>query len=63
MPSHSHMLFSSARKITSGDAMEDINDIFKKLNQRIASDQKEGSGLTPRVVSQKEDVIYIKNPA
>ena len=54
-------MFSSRPKMTVGDSMEHVNDLFAQMNREMGA--IEGSGLAPRVVSQKEDVIYIKNPA
>ena len=55
--------FSFAQKLKMDDTMEDVNDIFKQMNSKLASaGHSEASELEPRIVAQKEDVIYIKNP-
>ena len=38
--------------------MENVDDIFKKMNAEL---NKAEAGLAPRIVQQKEDVVYIKN--
>ena len=43
-------------KLTVDDTMENIDDIFKQMN-------RSASLLEPRIVNQKEDIIYVKNPA
>jgi len=54
-------LFS--RKIAIDDTMEALDDIFKQMNQSLSGQAKDlDKSLEPRVVSQKEDVVYIKNP-
>ena len=54
-----------SRKASLDDTMENIDDIFKQMNQDLAAkaDNQSTDVLQPRVVSQKEDVVYIKNPA
>ena len=53
--------------------MEDINDIFKQMNRDLAQTVSKNAtkasdttqvnpALDPRVVTQKESVLYIKNP-
>ena len=55
---------SFARKVSIDDTMESVDDIFKQLNKEIAAKADTAdAGLQPRVVSQKEDIVYIKNPA
>ena len=61
------MQFASKFKID--DTMEDINDIFKQMNRDLAETvSQEGDAssvnpaLDPRVVTQKESILYIKNP-
>ena len=39
--------------------MENVDDIFKQMESQLAT--AESSGLVPRIVQQKEDVVYIKN--
>ncbi len=53
--------FSNKMKL--GDSMEDINDLFKQMNRDFASSVSESaSHIAPRVVAQKQDVVYVKNP-
>ena len=46
--------------------MESLDDILKQMNTgKVAQDiseETESTVLNPRVVLQKEDVVYIKNP-
>eukprot|EP00354_Favella_ehrenbergii_P012032 CAMPEP_0170458734 /NCGR_PEP_ID=MMETSP0123-20130129/5620_1 /TAXON_ID=182087 /ORGANISM="Favella ehrenbergii, Strain Fehren 1" /LENGTH=92 /DNA_ID=CAMNT_0010723011 /DNA_START=75 /DNA_END=353 /DNA_ORIENTATION=+ len=45
--------------------MESMDDIMKQMKKDLATkvgEQDQESGLLPRVVTQKEDVVYIKNP-
>ena len=39
--------------------MENVDDIFKKMSAEM--NEVEASILAPRIVQQKEDVVYIKN--
>lgn len=57
----SYQKFAARPKMTVSDSMENVSDIFSKLNQQISG--ASGEGLAPRIVSQKEDVVYIKNPS
>ena len=46
--------------------MESLDDIMKQMQRDLSLDvTKEvvDDGLVPRVTQQKEDVVYIKNPA
>lgn len=46
-----------------GDAMENLDDIMKQMNKEFATDIADRDvTLEPRIVQQKEDVLYIKNP-
>ncbi len=49
-----------------GDAMESLDDIIKQMNKQSQgaqiADSATQSVLEPRVVQQKEDLLYIKNP-
>mmetsp|Transcript_5649 Transcript_5649/g.7560 ORF Transcript_5649/g.7560 Transcript_5649/m.7560 type:complete len:104 (-) Transcript_5649:1486-1797(-) len=54
-----------ARKVSIDDTMESMDDIMKQMKKDLATkvgEQDQESGLLPRVVTQKEDVVYIKNP-
>ena len=45
------------------DTMENIDDIFKQMNRsNIAKVLENEDSIEPRIVSQKEDLIYVKNP-
>ena len=58
--------FNFARKVGIDDTMESLDDIMKQMQRDLSLDvTKEvvDDGLVPRVTQQKEDVVYIKNPA
>ena len=55
-------MFATKTKMTMTDTMEDVDDIFRKLNKQMAAASDPEEGLAPRIVQQKEDVVYIKNP-
>ena len=49
--------------------MENVDDIFKQMNRSslakdLAQDSAAGKpfAVEPRIVNQKEDIIYVKNP-
>lgn len=46
-----------------GDSMESLDDIMKQINKSMATEvSSKTQELEPRVVQQKEDLLYIKNP-
>ena len=56
-------------KLNKEDQFEHVDDILRQMNQRLGTEepQREGDGeqsseIAPRVVQQKEDVVFIKNP-
>ena len=45
------------------DQFEHVDDLFAQMNRQMSDIEKDaGSVLKPRVVAQKEDVLFIKNP-
>ena len=45
-----------------GDSMESLDDIMKQINKSMATKvSSKTQELEPRVVQQKEDLLYIKN--
>ena len=53
-------------KLSADDTMENIDDIFKQMERvdlakQVVEDEL-SELLEPRIVSQKEDIIYVKNP-
>ena len=47
--------------------MENVDDIFKQMNRSSSlvkdiGQDSEPFAVEPRIVNQKEDVIYVKNP-
>ena len=43
--------------------MEDINDLFKQMNKDMAQSVNDSTNsLEPRIVAQKQDIVYVKNP-
>lgn len=58
--------FASKPKLTGvTDSFEHMDDLFKQMNDKLQAVEKDAaeSKLVPRITSQKEDVIYIKNPS